>query len=80
MLKRKLKSEPGEPFINFLCLAHECKVAGYPEDFHHLHLPGDGVYVADESNMDDSSESDLDEDIDDMRLFWKSGLVEMKIF
>lgn len=37
MLKRKLKAEPGEPFIHFLRLAHECKVAGYPEDFHHLH-------------------------------------------
>ena len=62
MLQRKLNSEPGEPFVNFIGEAHKCAVAGYPVGDHALHLPGP------DPDLDDSeSDSDTEDDIGDFR-------------
>ncbi len=64
MLKRHLKTEPGEPFINFIRQAHECKDLGLPEGDHSLHFPG---------NDEDSETPEVDagsgdeDDMDDLR-------------
>lgn len=62
MLQRKLASQPGEPFVNFISEAHKCAAAGYPVGDHALHLPG-----PDPELDDGDTESDTEEDLEDFR-------------
>ncbi|XP_046647673.1 uncharacterized protein LOC124337679 [Daphnia pulicaria] len=70
MLKRKLAGEPGKTFVDFIKMAHDCVEVGYPEGDHHLHIPEA------HPELDDSSGSEPDDDIDDFRellMEWVGG-------
>jgi hypothetical protein len=70
MLKRKLAGVPGKTFVDFIKMAHDCVEVGYPEGDHHLHIPET------HPELDDSSGSEPDDDIDDFRellMEWVGG-------